>query len=389
MFDRVKQFKQVYDLVKQSHEFERSDSATGNDNPGGGIPTTLYTTISETQSSVVQACLVWVMDTLLLSPIQVKTAEGTVLESNKVKDLLTQPSKGRTLTDLIQQMVSAMVFTGEVSLWYDGESLYVVKKAKYRSTSEGLSNIQVLNGQNYKRWLRVPNEEVLTVPYRVDKDGENYTPLTSVRYDITTDHIRAWRTGSLLQNEANPNMVVSPKVGQQFNKKDLKFMLDEWQQGAVEKRGAATGFNLPADIWFPPGTNLKTLDMRGVAWIVEERVCAVLRVAPDVAKLGVGLEQSNIGATMQESVLDSWRGSVRPLQRRLEVGLSNWLPELVGMSEDTRIEFDNSKLPVLQEEEERVLKMKSERLLAEVTTIVDGKPLRTVEEYREGMGYDV
>lgn len=365
-------------MTRAAFNADGSDSARSR----GDIPDRLPIAIGAAQSSIVQACIVWIADTIITSPMRVYMPSGTQVDAGTLPNLLVTPNDETAWSDMLQQVVSGLLLTGRASFLYADSQLRVVRKLPNFGRTNQARVYYRRPGDLYGRYLLVPRELVMTLPYRVDEEGRAYTPLDSVKMDLMTDFIRAWRTGSLLENESMPSAIISPHSQDKrgWTQKEMEQNADRFQEQSHYKRGRGTAFNKPINVTFPPGTNLRYLDMRAIAWIVEERACAVMRVSPDVAKLGVGLEQTKVGATMHESVLDSWRGAVRPMQRRLELALSSWLPVLTGYPAGTKILFDNSRLAVLQEEEERMKGVKSKRLLEELRA-----QIITSEEYRAEM----
>lgn len=348
---------------------------------GRGLPENLDLAVADQASSIIETCSGWLSDTLSLSPLRASNTSGT-LGGGRLDELLRNPSEGKTQTDLMEQTINGFIHDGKITYVYYEDQILVADRVNAHTTGSNMVNVW-LRPAKLRKFIQVPRENLLTIAYRVDKNGQAYTPIKSVQADIVTDYIRAWRTGTLLHNESVPNAIISPPDGT-FSKKALDEIMQMYQDAATFKRGRAQGFTRPINVQFPPGTNLKSIDMRAVAWIAEERICAVLRVAPQVVNLGVGLETTKVGATLHEAILDSWRGAVEPMQKRIETALSGWLPPLLGMAETTEIRFDNSEVPVLRNELERMRNEKSARLLAELE-----QDLITEEFYREEMRYEV
>ena len=348
------------------------------------LPDTLSKVILDKKSSIVEACNGWISDTIALSPYEISNGSGPIA-SGRLVELLENPSDGITKMTFLNQTIDGMTGDGAAIYVYYEDQLYVAsgintggsygdKVSVYLNTKPGSAN--------WRKTITVPREDVIIVPFRVDKRGKYYTPLESVEIEIATDYIRAWRTGSLLHNEAAPNAIISPKEGV-VTIEAISRIVKKYQKGATTERGRAQGFTEALDIIFPPGTNLKSLDMSAVSDIAESRVCSVLRTDPQIVKLGVGLKTTKVGAALHEAELAAWRGSVEPMQKRIETALSSWLPERLGISKSTIIKFNNDDLPVLEAEREVVRQRKSERLLNELDRGIIDEAF-----YREQMGYE-
>lgn len=368
-------------ISRQQSEDDQGSAWARGESSTAGIPSDLYVHLQDAHSSIVETCLAWISDTLILSPVKLYMPSGVEVTTGIVPLLLQRPSGSQIWTDLVQQTVGKMILDGAAEYVIIDDEL-VIPDTIYRNSRLGPYTASLGNTT-----YTLPQEAVVKVPYRVDRKGKSYTPLNSTRIEQLTDHIRAWRTGTLLEYESAPNMLFSPKStggrGSYLNKTQMDGIVDQMQKQARSGRGKVEGVSVPIDVYHSRGTNLQSLDMRSIAWIAEERVTSVLRVSADVVKLGVGLEQTRVGATMHEAVLDSWRGAVRPIQRRIEDALTQLFTVWYNLPQGTVVRFDNAGLAVLAEEDERVKQLKSTRLLAELD-----KNVIDIREYREMIGYE-
>ena len=343
----------------------------------GSIPDELPMVIDQTASSIVESCVGWMTDTLALSPLRLYSPSDVEMGE---PDLSALFDRKLGWTAWLNQYLSALIADGSATLYYDmeTETVKIAMPLAYTG-SRGRTSVSIPTEGLTARYSYVDDALLKKIPYRVNKLGRSYTPLSSARMEIYADATRAWRTGSLLKTESVSGVIMT---SEKARPKEVQQAVMEYRKNAGRFRGQATGLSGDWKLWYPPGTNLRAMDMRGVAKIAEERVCAVLRVSPEIIKLGAGLDNTKVGATMQATILESWRGSVRPMQRRLESAITEWLIPLVGLPAGTRAEFDNSQLPIIAEDVERVRLMKSKRMLNEL-----GADAISVDEYREEMGY--
>tara|TARA_Y100000310_G_scaffold47500_3_gene44083 strand:- start:6331 stop:7659 length:1329 start_codon:yes stop_codon:yes gene_type:complete len=107
--------------------------------------------------------------------------------------------------------------------------------------------------------------------------------------------------------------------------------------------------------------DIAKLNIDKLRQIPEERVCAVIGIPAAVVGFGTGMEQTKVGATMKELRELAYENVIIPMQRVMEDELTNKLLPEFETNEELRIVFDNSKVRVLQEDENR----RSERVLSE------------------------
>lgn len=320
------------------------------------------------------------------SPLALYTKDGTRIERHAILDLIMSPSPGKLWGNILAHMVARMIYNGNTILTYQDEMLRVLNT----NTNYNQREIHTASGyysDNEHKRVTVPEEEFILVPYRVDAKGKPYTPLTTLKLDLVTDTIRAWRTGSLLGNEAAPRFFLSPAKGSttssNWTVKQANELLSTIADATVSRLGRAIALTKPVDIVAPSGTGLRSLDMRAVSQVPEERVCAVLGVGADVVRLGAGLERAKVGATLKESIYQSWRSCIRPMQVNIEHALTNLLAPHFNLPEGSVLRFDNSAVPILAYEKERAKNELSARLLAEYD-----RGLISAEEYREKLEYN-
>lgn len=209
-------------------------------------------------------------------------------------------------------------------------------------------------------------DDVIHIRWGMDPDNPRIglSPLKSVLAEVMTDEEARDFTGYLLSNMGVPGIVVSPDTtGQAPTDADVNatksYIRDNFKG---EKRGEPLVLRGPTKV-DQFGFSPEQLNLRELRRIPEERVTAVIGVPAIVAGLGAGLDRSTF-ANMSEAREMAYEDGIMPINRLIceELG-TQLLPDFYPEGQDTsmiEVEFDTSKVRVLQEDEtkkvERILK---------------------------------
>jgi HK97 family phage portal protein len=202
------------------------------------------------------------------------------------------------------------------------------------------------------------------------------SPMQGVLREIFSDLESSNFIASLLRNMGVPGTIISPKGGAMPTSDDVQATKAWFQQayggdnrGKVLVMGGQTevqsfGFN-------PEQMNLSYGSNRA-----EERVCACLGIPAAVVGFGAGLEQTKVGATMEELRKLAWHNGVLPLGRQLVDELQrSLLPDFqrAQSQRGRRIElyWNTDDVLALQEDEDKQSARKLKELQAGAITLHD------------------
>ena len=312
---------------------------------------------NDAMNSIVESCKGWIIDSLMISPIAISTGT-TPLARHPAYDLLAQPKPGWSWRDLLEVAINAMIDDGLVYLVVDydesGRPTALSPYTKgdvwnaWQADDDASPDAYTIRRGYYSE--TVPAERVAVVAYRRTKKGKAKSPLESVRDEIRADNQRARRTPKLLEQWATPSAIITPvNEGDTLNDDVARSISAQYRKYSLEWMGRAMVAKRRIQVHYPqPPRN--QLDLSVIANIAEERACSVLRVSPVVIDMGVGMQQSRVGATVHEARMESWRGSSRPMQIRFATALTRLLSWVYRTP--LAVEFDNSQVPVLAVEDE-------------------------------------
>ncbi|MFV7869624.1 phage portal protein, partial [Enterococcus faecium] len=104
----------------------------------------------------------------------------------------------------------------------------------------------------------------------------------------------------------------------------------------------------------PYGFNPQQLNMSEGRDVAEERVCACLGIPVAVVGFGAGLQQTKVGATMEEMRKLAWNNGVLPFARMLADELQRSLLGQFGKPQPgDLVMWDTSGVMALQEDEDK------------------------------------
>jgi len=209
-------------------------------------------------------------------------------------------------------------------------------------------------------------------------------PLEACLLEVVTDKQAANFTASMLINTGVTPHMISPDgkdadgVPMQFSRVQSAEIEAVWQEKiSGDNRGRPLISPLPIKV---DSLSLSPSDMNleAIRNINEERVCAAMRIPPQVLHLGTGLENQNNRASAEEAAKSAARSFTKPymLKKGLEL-TRDLVPELGQPGE--RVRFLWEQIDALQEGQADAAKRK---------TLACGGPYMTVNEVREEEGLD-
>ena len=222
--------------------------------------------------------------------------------------------------------------------------------------------------------IKISPADIVHFRFGLDTDDprKGYSPLKSVLREVFTDDEAANFTASLLRNMGVPGLVVSPESGSP-TPEDVE-QVKSYMAAAFtgDKRGepiVMTGPTKIAQFGFSP----EQLLLRELRRIPEERVSAVLGVPAIVAGLGAGLERSTF-TNMGEAREMAYESSLIPMQRILAEDLRfQLLPDFERDPFAWRVGFDLSKVRVLQDDEDKMVRRLDVAIRGGWATVGEGR----------------
>lgn len=206
------------------------------------------------------------------------------------------------------------------------------------------------------------------------------SPLDGVIREIFIDLESSNFVASLLRNMGVPSVVISPKGGAMAAPDDVEATKTWFRQAfGGDNRGAPLVMGAPTEVT-PYGFNPQQMNMSEGRDVAEERVCACLGIPAAVVGFGAGLQQTKVGATMEELRKLAWSNGVGSFARMLADEVERSLVPQFGDATGLKVWFDTSDVTALQEDEDK----KVERLLKELAS---GAIL--LAEYRQARGWPV
>lgn len=208
--------------------------------------------------------------------------------------------------------------------------------------------------------IRIEPQDI--VHFREGMDPRNprkgLSALGALAREIYTDDEAANFSATILTNLGVPGVVVSPKVLQPQSLPsgpgaDLDTKKSMWMDKfGGDKRGEPAFFNVPTDaqvISFSP----QQMALKDLRRIPEERVTAVTGIPAIVAGLGAGLDRSTF-QNYDEARQAAYEENIIPDQGAVAPELKIQLLDEFGDTTGVIVDFDNSKVRVLQEDQSQL-----------------------------------
>ena len=204
------------------------------------------------------------------------------------------------------------------------------------------------------------------------------SPLDGVIREIFVDLESSNFVASLLRNMGVPGVVISPKGGAMPSPEDVQATKTWFSQAfGGDNRGGPVVFGAPTDVQ-PYGFNPQQMNMSEGRDVAEERVCACLGIPAAIVGFGAGLQQTKVGATMEELRKLAWNNGVLPFARMLADELQRSLLPQFGDFTGMEVEWDTCDVNALQEDEDK----RTDRLNKQLNS-----GAITLFEWRSEMGY--
>lgn len=322
-----------------------------------------FTLADPTRSNIIMACVQWISRSITQAEliVEMRTSDGEYepVDGHPILDLLHQPTIHYSLRTLLSASVISLTVAGNaywrkvagegrpLALWYlphwtiepkwtNGE---FISYYEYRPSPSGAAE-------------RIDPSEIVHLRYGLNPRNTRLglSPLQSLLREVYTDEEAATYTASLL-SQPIPGMIISPS-GESIGEEESEYLLRTLKEGygGIE-RGKALAITSPVKV-DQYGLTPQMIDLSRLRQIPEERVTAALGIPAAVVGLGTGLEQTKVGATMQEMRRQAWEDCIIPLQDMIAEQMSSQLlPDFESDIQRVRIGFDRSAVLALQRDQ--------------------------------------
>jgi HK97 family phage portal protein len=348
-------------------------------------------------SSLVVACLFWVGRTFPEAPIRVQRREAdatlTPLHDHALTDLIASPNPYYSGELLMMATAIDLWANGNaywlknpsragrtVELWWTPSSLV---EPKWPDDGTEFISHYAYKPDPMKDAVRVEPDQLVHFRFGLDPSNprKGYSPLQTLLREIFTDDEAANYTAALLRNFAVPGVIISPKPDSNGNysgtDEDAESVKVAFKQKFGGDNRGEPMVMLSATQVDVVGFSPQQMNLKELRRIPEERVSAVLGIPAIVAGLGAGLDRSTF-SNMAEAREAAYESAIIPMQRIMAGEIRRQLLRDFGDIGNLIVDFDYSKVRVLQEDETaRVTRMNAQLASGAIT----------VAEYRSALGY--
>ena len=315
------------------------------------------------KASVVMAPVMWVMRQLSSAPMMIENADGERTKDHAMLHLLRRPNQyygGRILKmaiahDLVMDGNAYVVkvrnnLRAVVELWY--VPYWMIYPDYPQDGSEFISHYVYTPGG---REIYLDPDDVIHIRFGIDPQNQRrgLSPLKALLVEIFTDNEAANFAASVLENGGVPGLVISPKEGT-ISKGDVDAVKDYIENKfGGDNRGKPLALSGPTEVK-EYGYSPAKMNLSAIRNIPEERVCACIGVAAAEVGFGTGVQQTKVGATMQELRRKSYEDAVIPLHELIADELeTTLLPDFEPSPEQWSVVWDYSGVQMLQEDENK------------------------------------
>jgi len=201
--------------------------------------------------------------------------------------------------------------------------------------------------------IRIEPTDVVHFRYGIDPENIRVgrSPIYAVLREVFTDDEAANFSASLVRNMGVPGLVIIPPEGSVISQDDADTIKAKTKAAfGGDNRGEPLVMSALSDVKvlsFSP----EQMNLRELRKLPEERITAVMGVPAIVAGLGAGLDRSTF-ANYAEAREAAYEENIIPTQRILSSDLDiQLLPDFVADPTKYAIDFDISKVRVLQEDQ--------------------------------------
>lgn len=335
-------------------------------------------------NSIVMACVLWICRNFPEAPVRVSmiNRKGEVVpdENHELKLLLDTPNSfypgellwsatlaDRTISGNAYWLKVRSAVGRVVELWWIPSTMIEPKWPDDGSVF--ISHYEYRPGPDA---FRIETQDIVHFRYHTF-DPRNMrkgiSPIRSLAREIFTDDEAANYTAAMLRNVGVPPVVISPGVDASPTQEELEQTKQRYQEVTTgDARGQALIMSGPTQVT-TLGFNPQQMDVGNIRNVPEERVTAALGLQAAVIGLGTGLQNTKVGATMAEMREACYENNLIPTQRLMASELRTQLVPEFGDVRKLKLDFDLSKVRVLQDDQNELHARARENLNAGLWTL--------------------
>ena len=306
--------------------------------------------------------------------------------------LLNDPNPDHTGIELMQATIGSLAVHGE-AFWRKVRSraglvvelYYTPCKLMTTVLSDDtalISHYEYQSGRGLNR-TRLEREDVVHFRFSISDDNQakGLSPLRSIDLELYTDRKAAEYTGDLLRNGMNTTLLTpEPVEGNPMPEPALERLRAYFRRlGRGSRRGEVEVIGGPMrsqQLGYSPSE----MNLRELRRIPEERLSSHANLPAVVLGLGAGLDRSTF-ANFAEAKEMAYEGKVVPSLDAIAATIQKYLlPDFESDPRQFVVDFDLSKVRILQEDTTKKATRLKEQLTAGGITVA---------EYRTGLGYEV
>lgn len=365
-------------------------------------------------SPVIVAPIRWIQRSFTAAPVRLRRFESgdelsNVDRSHPLLQLLNQPNDYYSGATMFKGLLASWELDGNayeliqhnetgkpIARWYAPHSLIEAHREEgspnfvdyYKYQPGDGSTIHIAPIGHDRRGVAGLEAGWSVLHYRDGIDPDNpmqgLSGFKSLLREVFTDDEAANFTASLLRNMGVPGLVVSPKDDggglAPIGDEDVKETKQQFKKATTgDSRGEPIIMSGPTNIQ-TIGFNPQQMNLKDIRRVPEERCTAVIGVPAIVCGLGAGLDRSTF-SNMAEAKDSAWEDKIMPTQRDFAETIAlQLLPQFESNPESFQIDFDNSNVRALQDDEDKIA--------TRYTGLVNGG-IATVAEAREKVGLPV
>lgn len=327
------------------------------------------------EASVVMAVVQWLQRAIIEPELELVRGDE-VITQHPMLDLLAQPNQFYSGENLLQATLFSWVTGGNgywikvdnareepVELWYAPHWMVEPQYPKdgrvfisgYKYTPGGAAHADPLAVRD-------------VIHFRHGMDPKNprlgLSPIYSALREVWSDIDASRMVAQMLKNNGVPGLVLSPKGDATIDDAtEVKNFITSQFTGAG--RGKPMVMSGPTEV-HQYGFNPQQMDLSSVRNVSEERITALLGIPAAVVGFGTGLQQTKVGATMEEMRKLAWANGVIPILRSIEGEINRSLtPEL---ADGWRFRFNLDQVEALQEDRNRLVERVARLVTAGIIT---------------------
>lgn len=342
-------------------------------------------------NALIVAAVAFLSDAIMAAPVIVRDKDNLdIIPKHPVLDLLRMPAVDLDWGNFVDVLIDGLINDGLVYIQVKNSrgnnhlaGLQLVPHYKQNSRKNNDGTYTFTDPDNVGQVIIVSEKQVFVFRYRKGRNDNECSPLRGVVLDeIMTDTIRAFKTRQYMAKTIAGSPYISLKDDKDFISvppEKLASFRELLRGYANSENGEPIVSDMPMDVTFQPSAR-NQIDWTGIAKIAESRVCGALRIRPEVLYTILGSETTRVGATMAESIRESWRDAVLPLQNKIARKLTESILPMFPNTEQLEIAFDNSRIVYLADDERAVALYDS--------GIATGNEARTMVMLEEMSGMD-